>query len=40
VRGVRMARGRKAVGHDASYGERRDIAIVEIVIETAGQAIH
>ncbi|HEV3218678.1 MAG TPA: GNAT family N-acetyltransferase [Candidatus Acidoferrales bacterium] len=30
----------RLVGHDASYGERRDIAIVEIVIETAGQAIH
>jgi L-amino acid N-acyltransferase YncA len=30
----------RLVGHDASYGERRDIAIVEFVIETAGQAIH
>ncbi len=30
----------RLVGHDASYGERRDIAIVEYVIETAGQAIH
>jgi L-amino acid N-acyltransferase YncA len=30
----------KLVAHDASYGERRDIAIVEFVIETAGQAIH
>ncbi len=30
----------RLVGHDASYGERRDIAIMEFVIETAGQAIH
>jgi putative acetyltransferase len=30
----------KLVGHDASYGERRDVAIVECVIETAGQAIN
>jgi L-amino acid N-acyltransferase YncA len=30
----------KLAGHDASFGERRDITIVECVIETAGQAIH
>jgi putative acetyltransferase len=30
----------KLMAHDASYGERRDIAIVEFLIETAGQAIH
>jgi L-amino acid N-acyltransferase YncA len=30
----------KLAGHDPSYGEQRDITVVEFVIETAGQAIH
>jgi len=30
----------KLVAHDASFGERRDVAMVEFLIETAGQAVH